>query len=63
MEYRLDVGMWNQVFAVPCALVDQHLKLAGKEQLQVILWLLRYPGQGWYLSLPHRESPGQKSEA
>ena len=46
MEYRLDVGMWNQVFAVPCALVDQHLKLAGKEQLQVILWLLRYPGQG-----------------
>lgn len=47
MDYRLDVGMWNQVFAVPCALVDQHLKLAGKEQLQVILWLLRFGGQGF----------------
>ncbi len=47
MEYRLDVGMWNQVFAVPCALVDQHIKLAGKEQLQAILWILRHAGQGF----------------
>lgn len=45
MEYRLDVGMWNQVFAVPCALADRHLKLAGKEQLQVILWVLRNAGE------------------
>ncbi len=47
MEYRLDVGLWNQVFAVPAALVDRHLKLAGKEQLQVILWLLRHPDRGF----------------
>lgn len=47
MEYRLDIGLWNQVFAVPAALVDRHLKLAGKEQLQVILWLLRHPGEGF----------------
>ena len=45
MEYRLDVGMWNQVFAVPCALVDRHIKLAGKEQLQAILWILRHAGE------------------
>lgn len=44
MEYRLDLGLWNQVFAVPCALVDRHLKLAGKEQLQVLLWALRHAG-------------------
>lgn len=47
MEYRLDVGLWNQVFAVPAALVDRHLKLAGKEQLQAILWLLRHPDRSF----------------
>lgn len=47
MNYSLDIGMWNQVFAVPCALVDRHLKLAGKEQLQVILWMLRHAGQSF----------------
>lgn len=45
MAYRLDIGLWNQVFAVPCGLVDRHLKLAGKEELQVILYLLRHPGE------------------
>lgn len=45
MEYSLDIGAWNTVFAVPCALVDKHIKLAGKEQLQVILWLLRHGGE------------------
>lgn len=47
MDYRLDIGMWNRVFAVPCALVDRHLKLAGKEQLQVVLFALRHAGEGF----------------
>ena len=47
MEYSLDIGAWNTVFAVPCALVDRHLRLAGKEQLQVILWLLRHAGESF----------------
>lgn len=55
MDYRLDMGAWNQVFAVPSALVDQHIKLAGKEQLQVILWVLRHGGE--------RFSPETLSEA
>lgn len=45
MEYKLDLGAWNTVFAVPSSLVDRHLKLAGKEQLQVILWILRHTGE------------------
>lgn len=45
MEYSLDMGAWNKVFAVPCALVDEHIKLAGKEQLQVILWVFRHAGE------------------
>ena len=54
-EYRLDAGLWNQVFAVPCAVVDRHLKLAGKEQLQVLLWALRHAGEGF--------TPGGLSQA
>lgn len=45
MEYTLDLGAWNAVFAVPCVLVDRHIKLAGKEQLQAILWILRHAGE------------------
>lgn len=45
MEYTLQMGLWNSVFAVPTALVDRYLKLAGKEQLQVLLWMLRHPGE------------------
>ena len=45
MEYTLNLGAWNSVFAVPCALVDQHLKLAGALQLKVLLWCLRHAGE------------------
>lgn len=47
MEYTLDLGAWNSVFAVPCALVDRHIKLAGKEQLQAILWIFRHSGESF----------------
>lgn len=46
MEYRLDLGAWGSVFAVPSELVDRHLKLAGAVQLKVILYLLRHSGEG-----------------
>lgn len=45
MDYTLHMGPWNSVFAVPAALVDRYLRLAGKEQLQVILWMLRHGGE------------------
>ncbi len=47
MEYLLDIGAWNRVFAVPADLVDQHLKLAGAVQLKVILWILRHAGESF----------------
>ena len=47
MNYTLSLGVWNQVFAVPTALVDKHIKLAGKEQLQAILWMLRHAGESF----------------
>ncbi len=45
MEYQLNLGAWNSVFAVPCDIVDCHLKLAGAAQLKVILWTLRHAGE------------------
>ncbi len=44
MAYVLNLGPWGSVFAVPTSLVDRHLMLAGKEQLQSILWMLRHSG-------------------
>lgn len=42
MDYILNMGPWSSVFAVPTSLVDRYIKLAGKEQLQVLLWMLRH---------------------
>lgn len=50
MEYQLNLGTWNSVFAVPGVLVDQHLKLAGAAQLKVILWVLRHAGENFSVS-------------
>ena len=45
MNYEINLGAWNQVFVVPSAVVDQHLKLAGSAQLKILLWLLRHAGE------------------
>ncbi len=45
MEYKMNLGSWNSVFAVPCDLVDKHIKLAGAAQLKVLLWFLRHAGE------------------
>lgn len=45
MNYSMNLGAWNSIFAVPCAVVDDHIKLAGSAQLKVLLFLLRHAGQ------------------
>ena len=45
MKYNFNMGIWNSVFAVPTALTDKHIKLASKEQLKTILWVLRHGGE------------------
>ncbi len=45
MSFSINLGHWNSVFAVPCSLVDQHIKLAGAAQLKVLLWVLRHAGE------------------
>lgn len=45
MNYKMNLGAWNSVFAVPCSVVDNHIKLAGAAQLKALLWLLRHAGE------------------
>lgn len=44
MGYRVEGALWNSVFAVPGALVDEHLKLCGGAALKVLLFVLRKSG-------------------
>ena len=41
MSYKINLGVWGSVFAVPTALVDSHLKIATESQLKVLLYILR----------------------
>ncbi len=41
MSYKINLGAWGSVFAVPSSLVDSHLRLATESQLKVLLYILR----------------------
>jgi DnaD/phage-associated family protein len=47
MSFSINLGAWNSVFAVPCSVVDDNLKLAGSVQLKVLLWVLRHAGESF----------------
>ena len=45
MSYKINLGQWNGIFAVPSSVVDKHIKLASETQLKVLLYLLRHCGR------------------
>lgn len=54
MNYSLNIGEWNNVFAVPSSIVDKYIKLANADALKLLLFLLRHGG---------REYPAEKLKA
>ncbi len=44
MAYKLNMGGWNSVFAVPTGVVDNYIKLASGDNLKVLLFFLRHGG-------------------
>lgn len=42
MNFSINLGSWNSIFAVPSDIVDKHIKLAGATQLKVLLYVLRH---------------------
>ena len=47
MSYTLNPGELAGFFAVPCSVVDKHIKLAGAVHLKVILWSLCHLDKGF----------------
>ena len=47
MNYKVNPDSLSAVFMVPSQIVDQHIKLAGGQQLKVLLWTLRHAGEGF----------------
>jgi DnaD/phage-associated family protein len=45
MEFKLDLGIFNSVFAVPNSIVDEYIKLATADNLKVLLYCLRHAGK------------------
>ncbi len=41
MDYQIDFGIWGNIFPVPCAVADRHLKFCSGNQLKVLLLALR----------------------
>lgn len=46
MDYRLNLGAWKKIFAVPTAVAEDHLKLASGTQIKVLLYLLAHSDLG-----------------
>lgn len=44
MNYKLNLGSWNNVFCVPSVVVDNYIKLASGDNLKIILFFLRNAG-------------------
>lgn len=47
MEYSLNAGVWNAVFAVPSSVVDKYIKLASGNALKLLLFLMRHGGKSF----------------
>lgn len=44
MSYTIEGGIWSSVFAVPCTVVDDHIRMCSPLSLKVLLLMLRHPG-------------------
>ena len=44
MSYRISPHAYGKMFAIPCDVVQKHIKLAGSAQLKVLLWLFSQGG-------------------
>ncbi len=45
MNYKLNLGSWGGVFAVPSDVVDKYIKIAGGSSIKVLLFFLRHNGE------------------
>lgn len=41
MNYKINLGIWKNVFCIPSVIVDRYIKLAGENDIKILLYLLR----------------------
>lgn len=44
MNYKIDLGGWNGIFAVPNDVVDKYMRIASGTAIKTLLYLLRHSG-------------------
>ena len=44
LNYKIDLGGWNGIFAVPTDVVDRYIKIASGGAVKVLLYFLRHSG-------------------
>lgn len=45
MNYNINLGGWNRIFAVPSDVVDKYIKIASGSNIKVLLYFLRHCGE------------------
>ena len=45
MNYKINLGQWNKVFAVPFSVISEHIKLAKEDFVKVLLVFLAHAGE------------------
>jgi DnaD/phage-associated family protein len=66
MSYQLNPALWSGVFAVPNAVVDEHLRLCSGLACKALLWILRHPNEAndaQSLAETLRQSPSDIADA
>ncbi|MBR5497765.1 MAG: DnaD domain protein [Clostridia bacterium] len=54
--YKINPNSYASVFALPTDVADKHLRMAGKAQLKVLLWLYRNPATKAEISVISRDT-------
>ena len=60
--YKVNPGSYASVFVLPTQVADKHLRMAGKAQLKVLLWLFRNPNTAFDLDVISRDTGIPKDE-
>lgn len=54
--YKINPNSYSSAFVLPTDVADKHLRMAGKAQLKVLLWLYRNPMVSWDMNIISRDT-------
>ena len=63
MGYKVNPANLGAVFVVPSQVVDKHIRLAGGQQLKVLLWAMRHANDGIDIDMMCKDLKFERSDA